>query len=259
LFLLATDGGPLDAGTEAALVTAARAQMKGDGPAGPALRFLLAEPRRLQGVADAELCGWLEALILRAAGGGENMPFAVEALQVLERRAGREAALAVVDKALHAHPEMLHFWVARAQLLAQARRAAEGIADARHALAHGYAPQLELELLALAGEERCLADADFARLQQLPKDLLDSPLGKYVRGLAALRQGRFDEAQPLLAAAPPRASGFPLYARALAELPRKGSTGLKAAAALFAQFAAGYPSSAFARSAGSFALQLGPN
>jgi hypothetical protein len=258
MFLLATDG-PLDAGSEAALVTAARAQMKSDGPTAPALRFLLAEPRRLQGVADDDLRDWLEALILRAAGGGENMPFAVETLQTLERRAGREAALAVVDKALHAHPETLHFWVARAHLLAQARRAAEGIADARHALAHGDAPQLELELLALAGEERCLADDDFARIPQVPKELLDTPLGKYVRGLAALRLARFDEAGPLLAAAPPRPSGFPLYARALAELPRKGSAGLKAAAALFAQFAAGYPSSAFARSAGSFALQLGPN
>src|SRR5439155_20699464 len=101
---------------------------------------------------------------------------------------------------------------------AQQPRAAEGVADARAALAFAAAPELELELMAIAGEERCLQPVDYDRVSHLPETLLDTPAGKYVRGLMALRQGKADAAEPLLAAAAPRASGFHLFARALANL-----------------------------------------
>lgn len=259
LFGLAAERGVPDQIIAGLMTIRAKAQLADKGPFGPPLRFLLADPERLQGVADADVRKWLTTVVQHAAAGTESMPFALVALDQLDRRYGRTNAMQLVDQLVQQHPEAPDFWVVRARYLAQDRRAAEGIADARAALSFGAPPTLHLELLAIAGEERCVTAEDLIRIQQLPKPLLESQRGCYVRGLFALREGKTKDADALLAKAEPRLDGFHLFARGLAQLADPAPTAQQAAGQLFASFVKDYPSNPLARSAGSFARQLGVN
>lgn len=74
--------------------------------------------------------------------------------------------------------------------------------------------------------------------------------------MLALRQGRPDEALPLLVDAPTRPDGMHLFARALAALQSSAADGQAQARAAFTQLQRDYPSSSLARNAGRFANQL---
>ena len=259
LFGLAAERGVPNEILAGLLTNRARSQLNDKGPFGPPLRYLLADPERLQGVADADLRRWLTTVVMHAAAGTESMPVALLALDQLDRRYGRTNAMKLVDQLVQQHPEAPDFWVVRARYLAQDRRAAEGIADARAALGFGAPATLHLELLAIAGEERCVTAEDLARIQQLPRPLLESPRGCYVRGLFALREGKTKDAEGLLAKAEPRLDGFHLFARGLASLADPSANSQQAAGQHFASFVRDYPSNPLVRSAGSFARQLGVN
>jgi hypothetical protein len=125
-------------------------------------------------------------------------------------------------------------------------------------VAHCDAPEAILQQLVLAAEADLVdADAD-RRHAALPAALRDGPLGRYAKGMLALRSGRPDEALPLLADAPTRPDGMHLFAHALAALQSRGKDGPEVARARFQALQRDYPSSSLARNAGRFANQLAP-
>ncbi len=258
-FALAAERGTTSPEQEQELIQAAKQQLAGGGPFGPPLRFMMAKADRMAGLLPADLQKWITVVLNTAAAGDESVPFALNALVYLDSHNGRVAAKALVDEVIAAHPEVPEFWVVRARYLAQDRHSKEGLADARSALSFGATPELELELLATAIEGRSVEPSDSARIAGLPQAFRESPLGNYVRGLLALRNGKPAEALPLLAKADTRFNGFNLFAAGLAQVADPEPKAQASAGALFAKFAADYPSSSLARSARSFARQLGVN
>lgn len=126
-------------------------------------------------------------------------------------------------------------------------------------LAYVDDPDLTIDFTILAAEQRAVRAADFARLAKVDATRLATPAGTYARGLVELRRGNADQADLLLADAPPRSSGFHLYARALANLMRRTPEARSRSAELFTSLAEHYAKSSLARNAGNFARQLAPN
>lgn len=226
---------------------------------GPALGFLLTDDRRLDALRP-ELVRRHVAALLHATAIGEAAYIAVPyALDYAYRRLGADAARGLVDEAIAAHPAMAGYWLERARLAGDSLTARQALGDARRLLEYTADHELWIDFVILAGEHRALVADDHARLAKVPAELLATPRGSYARGLAALRRGDAEAAEPLLAAAPVRPSGFHLWSRALANLMRRAPEARTRAAELLQQLVARYPSSSLARNAGSFARQLGPN
>ena len=95
------------------------------------------------------------------------------------------------------------------------------------------------------------------RLAALPPELLATPTGRYAQALFALRQGRAEEAMAHFAEAAPQRDGSHLFLDALATLEAESGTCEQAKTKLEALLR-DYPSSSWARHAGSFARQLSP-
>ncbi|MGE3353839.1 MAG: hypothetical protein AB7O84_19030 [Planctomycetota bacterium] len=237
----------------------ALADLQTDAPIDPPLRFLLADPRRVQQLPPARERELLQRAVRGACTGEAGVDLGRAALAHLQSTRGRAAALAMVEATLTAHAAAPWLWIERARLLTALREDRRGLEDARRMLRYVDDPQLVLEFTVLAAEQRALVPADHDRLQEQPPAVLQTPLGTYARGLCALRRGDGDRAETLLAAAPARPDGFHLYARALANLMRRAPDARARARELFEQLAQRYPSSSPAQNAGSFALQLSPN
>lgn len=226
---------------------------------GPPLVFLRAFDEQVPDLADGVLRRCLTELLDRCGRGLESWRFVAEAVALAERRLGVHATLDLLEDAIAAAPGLTPLWISRARLLVAVRRGDEGLEAARGALSFVDAPELTLDFLALAAEQRSLRPADLQRLEQLPAGLRETERGRYVGGLVALRRGRPDEAEALLAGAAPQPSGWHLYARALANLERRAPEARALARSLFQELEERYPSSSLARYAGSFARQLAPD
>ncbi|MBL8753654.1 MAG: hypothetical protein JNK15_10155 [Planctomycetes bacterium] len=248
-----------DAMTAPAVLAAVVRALGPNGGHGALVHFVLDHEAKLPAPLTAPERRALLRRHLEAVGRGEDdATFVPRTMAALVQSDGSLQAAATLHDLLQEHPTALALHVARAALAAGTPQARTAVAELRAILAHADAPATVLDLLVIAGESRALAVDDAARLQALPKELLDSPLGRYARGLLALRQGRPDDALADLAVAAPRPDGMHLFALALAALQGKAADGPARARAAFEQLVRDYPSSSLARNAGSFKDQLAP-
>ena len=226
----------------------------GDMP-GRLLHFLLAQDKELDA---ARRLAWLRRHLEAVATGRDdaaNLPATVRELLAAK---GLADTRALVDESLAAHPTSLALWLARTELAIAAGDGANAVPMLGAVVAHCDAPEAILQQIVLAAEADLVdADAD-RRHAALPAALRDGPLGRYAKGMLALRSGRPDEALPLLADAPTRPDGMHLFAHALAALQSRGKDGPEVARARFQALQRDYPSSSLARNAGRFANQLAP-
>lgn len=231
-----------------------------EGPHGCIVTFLLEHGPTFPGLRpDADTARQLlRAQIELAAAGRDPGPWLPSSVRRLLEEQGPAATREDLEAVLARHPTHLALWHARAVVMVHEQRAEQGIDELRSVLRHADAPEAVLAFLLLAGAQGVLLDTDYDWLTALPASLRDSVEGTFVRGLLALRQGRPDEAVPLLAESPPQADGMHLFALALAHLQSRALEGGDRARAVFERLAADYPSSSLARNAGSFAIQLAP-
>ena len=157
------------------------------------------------------------------AGGDPNVTALLRSLAWVEDLDGRDAALMETETLLAKDPSLMGVWRLRAELLEQAGRPREAVAELRSVLAHVLDPDLVWTLARIAGEEGISTPADEALVQEAYGEDVSSPDVALVRGLLALRAGRYGEADSLLASSSPRPDGAHLYYRALANLPLPGA------------------------------------
>ena len=243
--------------TAPAALAAMRARLAEDFAAGTVhgrvLRFVAAADPTLMATDGPK---WLAAQIDTIATGRDAASGMSATITALATVSGPAATQAVVDAALRRHPTALPLWRVRTEVAAAFGDARSAAGDLAEALAHCDAPDLRLLQLTLAAEARLAGPAETTAFAALPAELRDSPLGRYTQGVLALRQGRPDEALPLLVDAPTRPDGMHLFARALAALQSSAADGQAQARAAFTQLQRDYPSSSLARNAGRFANQL---
>jgi hypothetical protein len=176
----------------------------------------------------------------------------------VRQRLGAAGALEFVERTLAQYPSIPAFWIRRADLRIELGHANNGIADARRMLLLAQDVDATIEFLTLAASTRRSTKADRDLFLALPPQAQMTPAGMLAAGLLALRAGRPDDAERLLAAAStlgPRA----IYARALANLMRGTPEARAQARSMFESLRSDYPSNSLARNAGSFAVQLSPN
>lgn len=231
-----------------------------EGAQGCVLHFLLNRGSRFAGcqLDEPATRTWLLRHLDLAARGEDPGHWLARTVTRLQRDSGIAATRAAIDEALAAHPTCLALWRHRAQLLAEAQRGAEGIADLRLALRHANVPDEQLAFVKLAAAEFLLQPEDASLLATLPAPLLAGPEGTFTRGLVALLRGDALAALPLLEKAAPQADGLHLVALALAQLQGPATNAIDQARATLSTLAADYASSSLARYAGSFARQLAP-
>ncbi|MBK8098567.1 MAG: hypothetical protein IPK26_15765 [Planctomycetes bacterium] len=237
----------------------ATAIVDADDAPGAALHFLLALPDDKAPLAPATVREWLRRQLVRCATGRDRWTLGHDSIRALRERFGPIETLAVLDHVLQDHPTALPAWIARAQLLADSGRAADGLADLRHLLGYVADPGLTLATVTMAAENRALLDTDDALLAALPAATLATPAGTHARALVALRRGRAKEAAEALATCPPGADGSALWFQAMAELARGDRRDDKVVVGLLQRLARDYASSSRARYAGSLARQLASN
>ncbi len=239
---------------EEALVAIAAQHLKSDGAQAQIVHFLLDHP--VDGVAlqtEAMLVAHLER-VARAEDGSETLRASADRLV---EAVGVARSEALVHALLESYPTSLPLWALQTKLRAQMLDGAEALAALRRVLSHAVEPGAELSFLALAGAEHSLTEADIERLAALPDELLGTPAGRYVQAVFALRQGQPDAAREHFAAAAPQVDGRHLFLWALADLESEAGT-VEQAQARLQQLLADYPSSSWARHAGSFVRQLSP-
>jgi tetratricopeptide (TPR) repeat protein len=228
-----------------------------DGVSGAPLHFLLADDhQRTERLDDEQVHAWLRAHLDLCASGKDRWSLGLRSVDALLERFGAERTLQDVEATLRRHPAALPLWPRRSEILVLLQRPQQAIADLRAFQAHADAPALTMATIQLAAEQRQTLPTDIGTFLVLPEAMRTTPAGLYVAGLLALRAGRAAEAAPWLERAEPQATGAHLYFRALAALCRGDRDETAIAARLFAQLENDYPSSSWARHAGSFARQL---
>lgn len=237
----------------------ATAMLRNEDAPGAALHFLLALPADSAPPSPATVRDWLRQQLVRCATGRDRWSLGEASVRQLRERLGAVETLGILDELLQAHPTAVPAWIARARLLADTGRAAEGLADLRHLLAYVADPALTVATVTMAAENRALQPSDDALLATLPAATLATPAGTYAQAMVALRRGRAREAATALATCPPDADGSALWFLALAELARDDRRDNQVVAATLQRLAKDYPSSSRARYAGSLALQLASN
>ncbi len=236
------------------IVTMALAHLANDGAQGRIVHFLLDHP--VEGI-DLETEEMLVAHIERVARGQDGSETLRASAERLVDTVGLTQAEARVHALLESFPTSLPLWALETRLRARQIGGLEALEGMRRVLGHAVEPRAELSFLALAATEHSLTESDFERLAALPPELLATPAGRYAQALFALRQGRAEEAMAHFAEAAPQRDGSHLFLDALATLEAASGTCEQAKAKLEALLR-DYPSSSWARHAGSFARQLSP-
>ena len=167
-------------------------------------------------------------------------------------------ASARVEALIDRFPTSLPMWSLHTELATRLHGGKDALAGMRNVLEHARAPRAELAFFALAAAQRDVTEADPARLADLTQELRDSPTGRYVQALFALRAGDPDAAAEHFPAAAPQQDGRHLFLWAMAELMRGDGAPDGRAKELLEQLLRDYPSSSLARNAGSFVRQLSP-
>ena len=242
----------------AALRTLAAADLIAGTAPGEAFAFLLADPIAFASIPVEPALALAGAAIQAACTGKAAWPQAESAVLAVRQRLGAAGALEFVERSLAQFPSIPALWIRRADLRIELGHANNGIADARRMLLLAQDVDATIEFLTLAASTRRSTKADRDLFLALPPQAQMTPAGMLAAGLLALRAGRPDDAERLLAAAStlgPRA----IYARALANLMRGTPEARAQARSMFESLRSDYPSNSLARNAGSFAVQLSPN
>jgi TolA-binding protein len=237
------------------LVAMARGQLKSEGAFGEIVHFLMSYPSEAEPVDASEL---LLAHLEMIATARDNADYLNQTLDALTQEVGIIECSRVVENTLDNYPTSLPMWTVRAALNARIESEGQGLDDLRTVLTHAQSPRARMRFLTLAAAERRLSPADTEQWQKLPKDLLKSPEGAYLRALMALRQGKADKAVELFADGAPQYDGRHLFELALAHLESTAEDGVESACAALTQLQKDYPNSLLAQNAGSFLRQLSP-
>ena len=234
------------------LVTLALAHLPREGALGPIVHFLITH------VPDFDAEQPLLEHLTAVATGQDDATFLVRTVAALRDRIGIEATAAKVDELLRRYPTAMPLWGERAKLQIRLTNDLAALDELRTVVGHAPDPSATVAFVGLSTLERSISPRDIEQLEAVPDALLQGPEGTFVRGLVALRQGRASRAVELLAQAPPQFDGSHLFMRAMACLQLPDDDGTARARALFEELLRDYPSSSFARNAGSFVLQLAP-
>ncbi len=253
-------------GTAGSMQPAARALLRAQAAedlakgrcVGPAFLFLASDTGSMAAEKLATALTWSDAAMAAACAGTADWECAETAIRIVRERNGVAGALAFVERSLARWAFAVPLWLRRSELRIELAEVDDGIADARAILGFTSDPRRSIEFIALAAAHRRSASSDLALVAGAPIEMLASPGGKHAAGLLALREGRPEEAEQLLASAG-FDSAVALYARALANTMRKDPAARETARKLFEQLRQRYPSSSLARNVGSFAVQLAPN
>lgn len=249
-----TAGRDLAIATARLLLARVDADAEGDVP-GRVLHFLLAHDADFDAGTRA---AWLRRHLVAIARGRDADDLSSATVRALVASTDAGAARAAVAETLAMHPTSLALWRAHTELAVAAGDAATAIPQFGAVLAHCDAPAMRREHLLLAAEADLFVPDAEPCFAALPTALQDDPLGRYTKGLLALRTGRPDDAMPLLADAPARPDGMHLFAQALAALQSRAADGSQVARGRLLALQRDYPSSSVARNAGRFANQLAP-
>jgi hypothetical protein len=230
------------------------------GPRGAALHFVLHQAATVPTLAmpKARREELLQQHLEHAAAHGDQLATILQSAELLAEARGVGATATCIEDLLRRFPTALPLWLARARLLVGTFAGTTALAELRAVLRHVQAPELQLEYLTLAAQARRLGAEDYAAVAMLPPALRDSPAGRFLSALVALRLGQPDVAAQLLEQAPPRRDGMHLFAAAEALLQSSRSDGPAQARERLLALVRDYPSSSLARNAGSFAAQLAP-
>ncbi|HEB51739.1 MAG TPA: hypothetical protein ENI87_00650 [bacterium] len=236
------------------LVRTALAHLQSDGALGCIVHFLRTHP-----VANVpfELAPALIDHLELIARGRDDTSRLDQTLTALLQATGAERTLAALDGLLQRYPSAIPLWGARTRIR-QLDAPAEALAELRTVLAHASAPSAELAFLALAAGRRALDPSDYDRLDRLPPELLQSPKGRFVQAVMALRRGDAEQAIEHFAEAAPQPDGSHLFLCALAWLEAPADEGPERATLLLQELLRDYPGSSRAQNAKSFVRQLSP-
>ncbi|MCK5942555.1 MAG: hypothetical protein KAI24_11330 [Planctomycetes bacterium] len=237
------------------LLVMAANHLQVDGARGEIVHFLLDQK---SGEVPVDERAMLLAHVELVARGRDDGRLLDATVARLTAAIGVPRTAAAIDELLARYPTSLPMWALRTRLQSRLRNADVALGEMRSVLGHARDDRAELSFFALAAAERNLTDADVARLAELPKELRESPLGRYVQGLFALRLGDAATALSHFAAAAPQHDGRHLFFAALAELEVADGPSAPRAVELLTQLRRDYPSSSFARNVGSFVRQLSP-
>lgn len=228
------------------LVDAAEAMRK------PKLTGIAAEQKKEE---DRQLL--LRHLELFESGRDPAIPSAIASLRALEQLDGPDAALVRSEALLKHDPGIVALWTLHAELLERADRAVDAAKLLQQIWRYTREPATMVQATRVTCEQG-LPITDAVRNLELgvPAPMLDSPSGRYARGLLALRLARYTQAESLLANAEPQAQGQHLWFRALANLSIPGPEAAVRAEGLLRELASKFPKSTWAKNAGHFAAQL---
>ena len=237
------------------LLLMAAAHLREYGARGEIVHFLLQHRRGKLPVPPADL---LVAHLERIARGEEEGAWFRATADLLVEELDLAAAIQRVETLIDRFPTSLPMWSLRTELVTRLRGGKDALEGMRYVLDHARAPRAELAFFALAAAQRDVTAADTARLSDLTDDLLQSPTGRYVQALFALRAGDPAAAAEHFPAAAPQPDGRHLFLWAMAELMRGDGAPDGRAKELLELLLRDYPSSSLARNAGSFVRQLSP-
>ena len=259
LYQLAIDAGPsMQPVARAALRANAAEDIAKGRSVGPAFQFLAHDEATMAAEKLDTALGWATTALNAACMGEADWDCAEHAIRIVRQRTGVAGALRFVEQGLASWAFAMPLWLRRSELRIELAEVDDGIADARAMLGFTSDPRQATAFIALAAAHRRSSSSDLALVAGAPVEILASPEAKLAAGMLALREGRPEEAEQLLASAGAD-SAVALYARALANTMRTAPTARESARKLFEELRQRYPSSSLARNVGSFAVQLAPN
>ncbi|MHC5064190.1 MAG: tetratricopeptide repeat protein, partial [Planctomycetota bacterium] len=198
---------------------------------------------------------WIVSHVESAADDSVNNSFGMDvSMRLLAELKTRDHAVSSLEGILAADPSNVELWMLRARWLAEKGLPEQGLAGLESILE--FAPQSRA-VLTVAELAARSGNVDLRHIQSmvdtLPSTLLETPQGKFSRGMLAVRAARYAEADRLLAESADQPDGAALYFRALANLSLRRPD---RARQLFIDLADRYPESSLAVNAEHFANQL---
>ena len=229
--------------------------LRREGPSSPVVRFLLEHGT---GDADLDVVDMLLGHLRLIATGRADRRCIDLVTERLVEALGQTTTAARVEELLDTYPTSIAMWSLRSRLRSAGSSKPDDLDGMRRVLSHANDPEAELAFLGTAARRHELSSADFDQLAGLPEALRESGDGRYVDALFALRLGDATAAAERFTTAAPQPDGGHLFFGAMAELMRADGAPDGRAREMLAQLRRDYPSSALARSSGSFIRQLSP-
>ena len=229
--------------------------LESDGARGDVVHFLMRQQQTRLPVNPTDM---LLAHLERIARGEETSEQLRATTDLLIARLGVVATIERVAALVDRFPTSTPMWALHTELTTHLYGGDAALTGMRNVLRHAHDPAAELSFFGLAAAERAITTEDVERMASLPKELRESPAGRYVQALFALRSGDAAAASEHFAAAERQEDGRHLFLWALAELMRGEGTETGRAVELLEQLLRDYPNSSLARNTGSFVRQLSP-